>query len=474
MEDQKNLIVVILAAGKGKRMLSNTPKAMHKILDKPMIHYVLKEAYRLNPRKVFVVTGFGHKELEAYLKENYPSALPVFQEKQLGTGHAVNMVSKYSEPDWKDVMVLPGDSPLICSTTLYALHESQRNGKHACSVLSALSENPSGYGRIIRNKRGELEKIVEESDATLEEKKIKEINSSIYCFDSTLLFKYLQNLSPDNSQNEFYLPDIIEKIIASGQTASVFKADDPSEIFGVNDRLALAEAAKKMQKRINKELMLSFGVSMPDPDSVYIGDEALFSQDVIVYPNTCIFGKTEIGSGCVIGPSVQLSDCCIGKNTIINSAVLKEVKLGENNNIGPFTYVRPGTITDDNVKIGGFCEVKKSIIGKNSKIPHLTYIGDTEMGQNVNVGASSVTCNYNGYEKNKTIIGNNVFIGSDTMLIPPVKIGNGALVAAGSTITEDVPDNALALARGKQVNIEDGAKKYRAKKEFKKNEGANK
>lgn len=474
MEVQKNLIIVILAAGKGKRMLSDTPKAMHKILDKPMIHYVLKEAYLLNPRKVFVVTGFGHEELEAYLNEKYPSVQTVFQEKQLGTGHAVNVVRKFAEPDWEDVMVLPGDSPLIRSKTLNALHDCQQSGKHAAAVLSAQVEDPAGYGRIIRNKKGELLKIIEEADANLEEKKIKEINSSIYCFDSSLLFKFLSELSPDNLQNEFYLPDVIEKIIISGQTATVFTAEKSSEIFGVNDRFALAEAAKRLQRRINEELMLSAGVSMPDPDSVYIGDEVLFSQDVIIYPNTFIFGKTRIESGCIIGPSVQLSDCFIGKNTIINTAVLKEVKLGENNNVGPFTYIRPGTITDNNVKIGGFCEVKKSTIGKNSKIPHLTYIGDTEMGQNVNIGASSVTCNYNGYEKNKTIIGNNVFIGSDTMLIPPIKIGNGAIVAAGSAITENVPDNALALARGRQVNIEDGAKKYRAKKEIKKNEGANK
>ncbi len=472
MKDCKNLIIVILAAGKGKRMLSHTPKVLHKILDKPMIHYVLKEAYKLNPSRIYVVTGFGHEELENYLSTNYPMAIPVFQEEQLGTGHAVNMVKKYYAKDWDEVMVLPGDSPLIKSKTLENLYASQQSRDNSCSLVSSVTGNPAGYGRIVKNAKDEVVKIVEERDACEEEKKICEINSSIYCFRASVLFDYLKRLKTNNSQNEFYLTDIIEEMIKEGHRVSAFKAEDILEVFGVNDRLALSRVSKIMQKRINEELMMFSGVSMTDPDSAYIGDDVVISNDVTIHPNTFIFGKSIIESGCIIGPSVQLNDCHIGKNTIINSAVLTEAKLGENNNIGPFTYVRPGTTTDDKVKIGGFCEVKKTKVGKNSKIPHLTYIGDTDIGQNVNIGASSVTCNYNGYRKNKTVIGNNVFIGSDTMMVPPVEIGDGAIVAAGSVITENVPQDSLAIARGKQVNIDNGAVRFRAKKEKEKNEGA--
>jgi bifunctional UDP-N-acetylglucosamine pyrophosphorylase/glucosamine-1-phosphate N-acetyltransferase len=472
MKACKNLIIVVLAAGKGKRMLSHTPKVLHRILDKPMIHYVLKEACKLNPSRVYVVTGFGHEELEKYLNENFPMAIPVFQEEQLGTGHAVNMVRKYYDSDWDDVMVLPGDSPLIKSKTLEKLIDSQHDKNLSCSLLSSIIEDPYGYGRIVKNEKDEVIRIVEERDAYDSEKKICEINSSIYCFKAAALFDYLKKLKTDNSQNEFYLTDIIEEMIKDGHKAAALKAEDALEALGVNDRLALSGVTKIMQRRINEELMKFSGVSMTDPESAYIGDEVVISRDVIIHPSTFIYGKSTIGSGCIIGPSAQLYDCHIGKNTVINSTVLIEAKLGENNNVGPFTYVRPGTVTDDKVKIGGFCEVKKSKIGRSSKIPHLTYIGDTEIGQNVNIGASSVTCNYDSFRKNRTIIGNDVFIGSDTMLVPPVEIGNGAIVAAGSVITENVPEDALAIARSKQVNIEGGAVKFRAKKEKEKNEGA--
>ena len=474
MKACKNLIIVILAAGKGKRMLSHTPKVMHRILDRPMIHYVLKEAYKLNPEEVYVVTGFGNEELEKYLSENYPMAIPVLQKEQLGTGHAVSMVKKYLSADWKEIIILPGDSPLITSKTLEALYMSQQEKDFSCSLISSITDNPFGYGRIVKNEKNEVIKIIEERDATDQEKKICEINSSIYCFKAAVLFDYLKDLKPDNSQNEFYLTDVIEKMIKDKHMVSTFMAEDLLEVTGVNDRLALSKVTKIMQRRINEKLMLFSGVTLTDPDSVYIGDDVNISNDVIIQPNTFIFGKSSIGSGSIIGPLVQLYDCHIGANTSINSAVLIEAEIGANNNIGPFSYIRPGTVTGDKVKIGGFCEVKKSRVGKNSKIPHLTYIGDTEIGNNVNIGASSVTCNYDGYRKNKTVIGNNVFIGSDTMLVPPVEIGNGAIVAAGSVITENVPDNSLAIARNTQVNVEGGAAKYRAKKEMEKNEGADK
>jgi len=474
MNDSKKLKIIVLAAGKGKRMLSSTPKVMHNILDKPMLYYVLKQAYLLNPSCVYVVTGFGSEQIELFLQDSFPKAIPVFQNQQLGTGHAVNMVKKYLDDSWEEVLVLTGDSPLIQAKTLENLYENQKEGDYSCTILTSVMESPQGYGRIIKDDCGNVVKIIEESDASLQEKKIKEINSSIYCFKSKDLFDYLKRIKPENSQKEFYLTDIVEEMIKDNRRVSTVIADNYLDILGVNDRLALSNAAKIMQRRINENLMLAGGVTITDIDSAYISDDSIISKDTTILPNTFVYGKTVIESECIIGPSVQLYDCHIGKGTRINSAVLIEANIGNNNNIGPFSYVRPGTITDNTVKIGGFCEVKNSQIGKNSKIPHLTYIGDTEMGDNVNIGASSVTCNYDGFRKNKTIIGNNVFIGSDTMMVPPVKIGNGAIVAAGSVITENVPDNYLAVARGRQVNIEDGAVKYRKKKEIEKDEGANK
>ena len=326
MKACKNLIIVILAAGKGKRMLSHTPKVMHRILDRPMIHYVLKEAYKLNPEEVYVVTGFGNEELEKYLSENYPMAIPVLQKEQLGTGHAVSMVKKYLSADWKEIIILPGDSPLITSKTLEALYMSQQEKDFSCSLISLITDNPFGYGRIVKNEKNEVIKIIEERDATDQEKKICEINSSIYCFKAAVLFDYLKDLKPDNSQNEFYLTDVIEKMIKDKHMVSTFMAEDLLEVMGVNDRLALSKVIKIMQRRINEKLMLFSGVTLTDPDSVYIGDDVNISNDVIIQPNTFIFGKSSIGSGSIIGPLVQLYDCHVGANTSINSAVLIEAE----------------------------------------------------------------------------------------------------------------------------------------------------
>ncbi|MCL5071640.1 MAG: bifunctional UDP-N-acetylglucosamine diphosphorylase/glucosamine-1-phosphate N-acetyltransferase GlmU [Actinobacteria bacterium] len=464
MKFAKNLTVVILAAGKGKRMLSSTPKVLHNIIDKPMIYYALKEAEKLNADNIFVITGHEHEVLEKYLADNFPEVKPVYQEKQMGTGHAVSLLKSHADEKWQSVLVLTGDCPLIKSETLAALAASQQNGNYASCLVTALLDNPFGYGRVVKNRFGEIIRIVEESDATPDEKLIKEINTSIYCFDAEALFNNISSINSDNFQQEYYLTDIIEKFSDKNLKSSTLLIDDTSEILGINDRVQLSGVEKIMRKRINENFMAS-GVTITDPDSAFIGVDVHIENDVVIEPFSFIKGQTVIRKGCIIGPFVQLFDCEIDTGTIINSAVIKNARIGKNNNIGPYSYIRPGTITNENVKVGGFCEVKKSVIGSNSKIPHLSYIGDTEMGSNINIGASSVTCNYDGYRKNRTVIGDNVFIGSDTMLVPPVEIGKGAIVAAGSVITEDVPENAMALARGKQVNIEDGALNYRKKKE---------
>ena len=464
MDYLKNLNVVILAAGKGKRMISSTPKVLHDLIDKPMIYYVLQEALKLNPENIYVITGHEHKMLEDYLSDNFPQVIPVYQKVQSGTGHAVSLIKEYYNKEMESLMVLTGDCPLIKSDTLKSLAELQKSGNYACTVLSAVMENPYGYGRIVKNVSGEMIKIVEEADTTPQEKLIKEINTSVYCFNAKDLFDNIDSLNSNNHQKEYYLTDIIEKFTQNSLKTFVFIASDNQEASGVNDRVQLCAAEKIMRSRINEKLQY-FGVTITDPDSTFIGSEVKIESDVLIEPFSFINGKTIIKKGCIIGPFAQITDCEIESGTKINSAMIKNAKIGKNNNIGPFSYIRPGTVTNDKVKVGGFCEVKNSVVGSNSKIPHLSYIGDCEIGENVNIGASSVTCNYDGYRKNRTEIGDNVFIGSDTMLVPPVKIGKGSIVAAGSVITEDVPDDAMALSRGRQVNMPDGALKYRKKKE---------
>ena len=464
MDYLKNLSVVVLAAGKGKRMISSTPKVLHDLIDKPMIYYVLQEALKLNPENIYVVTGHEHKMLEDYLFDNFPQVVPVYQKVQSGTGHAVSLIKEYYNKEMESLMVLTGDCPLIKSDTLKSLAELQKSGNYACTVLSAVLENPYGYGRIVKNVSGEMIKIVEEADTTPQEKLIKEINTSVYCFNAKDLFDNIDSLNSNNIQKEYYLTDIIEKFTQNSLKTFVFIASDNREASGVNDRVQLCAVEKIMRNRINEKLQYS-GVTITDPDSTFIGIEVKIESDVLIEPFSFINGKTIIKKGCIIGPFAQITDCEIESGTKINSAMIKNAKIGKNNNIGPFSYIRPGTVTNDKVKVGGFCEVKNSVVGSNSKIPHLSYIGDCEIGENVNIGASSVTCNYDGYRKNRTEIGDNVFIGSDTMLVPPVKIGKGSMVAAGSVITEDVPDDAMALSRGRQVNMPDGALKYRKKNE---------
>jgi len=459
----KDLNVIILAAGKGKRMHSSIPKVLHNIIDKPMIYYVMSETYKLNPKNVYVITGFGHELLEEYIKNNFQKANCIYQKEQLGTAHAVSLVKEHIK-DNSNTLVLAGDCPLIESKTLKRLIASHEKQKSSCTILTAKMDNPYGYGRVIKNKLHEVIKIVEESDASKEEKLINEINTSIYCFDSIQLFNNIDFIKAQNNQGEYYLTDIIERFVSNNLKVSNMLVENNNEVLGVNDRIQLAIAEKLMRKKINERIM-SEGVTITDPNSTFISCEANIENDVIIQPFSFIFGKSTIKKNCIIGPFAQIYDSEIQENTVINSAVIKNAIIGKNNNIGPFSYIRPETVTNSNVKIGGFCEVKKSVIGKNSKIPHLSYVGDSEIGENVNIGASSVTCNYDGYKKNKTIIGNNVFIGSDTMLVPPVKIGDGVIVAAGSVITEDIPDNAMAISRGRQINKIDGAKKYREKKE---------
>lgn len=463
MEFSKDLSVVILAAGKGKRMRSETPKVLHKICGRPIIYYILKQILGLEPKNIFVVAGHKKQILKDYLGSEFTSVCTIEQDKQLGTGHAVKMVCDGADDFGHSMLVLSGDSPLITEETLKSLISLRDSEDSAAVILTSITDNPGGYGRIVKNKKGEVMRIVEEADASPSEKKINEVNSSSYCFDTKLLFENINSIDAKNSQGEYYLTDIIETLIKKGHKVATFTVADDNEVKGINDRLQLSEAGKIIRKKINTRLMEN-GVTIVDPDSAYIEDTVQIACDTIIEPSCFLKGATIIGENCTIGPFSQLTDAVVGRGSMINSSVIIGAEIGAENNIGPNSYIRPHTKTGQRVKIGAFCEIKKSIIDDDSKVPHLSYIGDTEIGKGVNIGASSVTVNYNGFSKSRTIIEDDAFIGSDTMLIAPVRIGRGAIVAAGSVITRDVGENVMAIERAKQKNIRNGAIKYKNRK----------
>ena len=463
MEFSKDLSVVILAAGKGKRMRSETPKVLHKVCGHPIIYYIIKQILGLGPKNIFVVAGHKKQHLKDYLAGEFTSVRTIEQDKQLGTGHAVKMVRDGAGDFGRSMLILSGDSPLITKETLKSLISLIARGNAAAVILTSITENPGGYGRVVKNEKGEVTRIVEEADASPSEKKINEVNSSSYCFDTKLLFENIGSIDTKNSQGEYYLTDIVETLIKKGHKVGTFIVADHNEVKGINDRSQLAEAGKIIRKKINKRLMEN-GVTIVDPDTAYIEDTVQIGSDTIIEPSCFLKGNTVIGDNCTIGPFSQLTDTIIGQGSIINSSVIIGAEIGTENNIGPNSYIRPDTKTGQRVKIGAFCEIKKSTVDDGSKVPHLSYVGDTEIGKGVNIGASSVTVNYNGFSKARTIIEDGAFIGSDTMLIAPVRIGRGAIVAAGSVITRDVGENVMAIERAKQKNIRNGAIKYKNRK----------
>ena len=451
---------VILAAGKGKRMRSAHPKVLHKVGGKPMLLHVCEAARKAGVDKQIVVVGHGREKL----LENLPELNYVVQEEQLGTGHAVFQAKEAIGADVERVLVLCGDTPLLTSATLKNLIQHHEKTGAVATILTAEIENPYGYGRILRDSSGSVKKIVEHRDASPEELLIIEINSGTYIFEKTDLFAALDRLTPDNSQGEYYLTDVISVFFSQGKKVSAFKTEDADEIQGINDRVQLAVAEEILRNRKNRELMLS-GVTLIDPSTTYIDTNVEIGQDTIIFPHTFIQGNSVIGSGCQVGPSCRLQDCVLGDNSVVQYSVLVESRFGQGCKIGPFAYVRPGSDVRDNVKIGDFVEVKKCKIGAGSKVPHLTYLGDSEIGEGVNVGAGTITCNYDGEKKHKTIISDNAFIGSNSNLVAPIEIGKEAYIAAGSTITENVPEGALAIARERQT-IKEGwvGKKGKRKK----------
>jgi len=446
-----NASAIILAAGAGTRMKSKKPKVAHEMLGKPLIRWVVDAARDAGVADI--VSVLGHQREQVIPLVEGDSAI-VFQEKMLGTADAVAVCKEAFKDFEGSLLVLSGDSPLITPATIKALVEQREKEQAAVVVLTMHHENPFGYGRIVRDSQGGIERIVEQKDCTKEEAEITECNSGFYCFDAKALFAALEQVSDDNAQGEFYLTDVLAICRNEGRAVSALITETPEECVGINSRLQLAEATKYIQQRINR-CHMDAGVTMLDPDSVWIGPDVVISEDVELLPMTFLFGKTVIGSDSVIGPNTRLTNTVVGSGCVVDETIALDARVDDCATCGPRSYLRPGAHLCENAKAGTHVEIKKSTIGPGSKVPHLSYIGDTIIGVNANIGAGTITCNYDGENKHQTVIGDNVFVGSDSMLVAPVAIGDGATVGAGSVITKDVPAHALALARSRQTEILD-------------------
>lgn len=454
-----DLVAIILAAGKGTRMKSKLPKVLHKVGGKPMVEHVMEAAEEAGVSRKIVVVGFGSEKVMEFIGGR---AKVVLQAEQLGTGHAVLQAEPALQGKKGTALILCGDTPLLVGEELEKFCQAHKASGAAVSVLTAKTATPFGYGRIVRNKDGNVEKIVEEKDATEAEKTITEINTGIYCLEYPLAFQLLHSLSTNNAQGEYYLTDILTKCREQGEKVAGILTEDFSMVMGINSRKQLAEAEGIMRERILDKLM-GEGVSIMDPASTFIEASVKIGRDTVIYPFTWLEGKTVIGEDCEIGPNVRLQDVEIGDGNHIQFTYGHECKVENNVTMGPYIHLRPNTLIHDKVKIGNFVEVKNSTVGVGTKLPHLTYIGDSDIGGGVNMGCGCITVNYNGKKKYRTIIEDDAFVGCNSNLVAPVKVGKGSYVAAGSTITKDVPENSLGVGRGRQVNIDGWAEKYRQK-----------
>lgn len=451
MENSLNITAVILAAGKGTRMKSALPKVLHKAGGRTMLAQVLHQVRAAGIADCCVVVGHGAEQVRASLPQEAGLRFAL-QMPQLGTGHCVQQAMPHIAPNCDAIMIVCGDTPLLTAKTLAALCEKFRATGVDGLILTADLPDPTGYGRIIRAAGGNVCAIVEEKDATAEQKAVREINTGAYIFRHAALKQALAQLDNNNAQGEYYLTDVIRLIAEAGGHIDTLTTADPIETTGVNDRVQLAEAAAELYRRKAQELMLS-GVTIIDPANTYIDQQVTVGQDTIIYPGCQLRGDTHIGAGCTIDGDCIITDSVIGDNCTLTKCVLDQAEAASGANIGPFAYLRPGTRLGENVKIGDFAEVKNAVIGAGSKIPHLSYIGDAEVGSGVNIGCGAITCNYDGVNKHKTIIGDDVFIGSNTNLVAPVSVGRGAFVGAGSTITKEVAAGALAVERARQTEI---------------------
>jgi len=444
---------LILAAGKGTRMKSDRIKVLHEVAGQPMVCWPLNAAREAGAEELVVVVGHQAEQVRERLNDEAGLRIAL-QAEQLGTGHAVACGLPALSGNSTTVLILCGDTPLLTGATLQRLADAHDASKVAVTVLTARLADPFGYGRIVRDSTGKVQRIVEQKDATPEEAAISEVNSGIYCMELDFLRAHIDNLGSDNAQNEYYLTDLVAIAVAEQRGCVAVIADDAQEIMGVNDRVQLSQAGRLLRERINIRLMQG-GVTLIDPERTYIDAGVVIGTDTEIWPGCVLRGKTVIGKGCLLESNVQVCDCTLGDHVHLKSgSVLAEAVLQHEVAVGPMAHLRPGTVLHDQVKIGNFVETKKAVLGAGSKASHLTYLGDAEIGQEVNVGCGTITCNYDGVNKHKTVIGDNVFVGSDVQLVAPVTVGRGALIAAGTTVTQDVPPDSLAISRTPQVNKE--------------------
>ncbi|MEB7754951.1 bifunctional UDP-N-acetylglucosamine diphosphorylase/glucosamine-1-phosphate N-acetyltransferase GlmU [Staphylococcus pseudoxylosus] len=446
---------IVLAAGKGTRMKSKKYKVLHDVAGKSMIEHVVDNVKQSGVEQLVTIVGHGAQNVKETLGD---ASLYSFQEEQLGTAHAVKMASEHLKDKQGTTLVVCGDTPLITAATLKSMVEHHENAKAQATVLSATAENPYGYGRILRDSAQRLTKIVEQKDASETERQINEISSGIFAFDNQVLFEKLELVRNENAQKEYYLPDVLSLILDDKGNVEIYHTDDFEEIMGVNDRVMLGEAEKAFKKRINEQHMRN-GVTIVDPATTYIGADVIIGEDTVIEPGVKLAGNTVIGEDTIVGQYAEITNSKIGSNVTIKQSVINEAIVGNHANIGPFAQLRPGADLGEKVKVGNFVEVKKSVVKTGAKLPHLSYIGDAEIGERTNVGCGSITVNYDGINKFKTIIGNDSFIGCNTNLVAPITLGDRSFIAAGSTITDNVPQDSLALARARQTTKEGYLKK---------------
>jgi bifunctional UDP-N-acetylglucosamine pyrophosphorylase/glucosamine-1-phosphate N-acetyltransferase len=431
---------VILAAGQGTRMHSSIPKVMHLLLGRPLIEYVLDSAEKASGAKPVMVVGYGAQVIQQSLGER---ADYVVQEPQLGTGHAVQQAEPALSGNSDLVLVLLGDMPLLETETLKRVIQAQQSNAGPITMLTLVSDTSHGFGRVVRDEKGAVKAIVEEAQATPQQLAIRELNASVYCFAADWLWEALKHV-PISPKGEYYLTDLIEIAVAEGQSVQALILDDPGEGIGVNTRLHLSEAEAILRARINREWMLA-GVTMVDPHNTYIEPGVKIGQDTTIWPNTYLRGDTIVGEACILGPDTIVTDSRLGNRCKVLASVLESAQISDDVDVGPFAHLRKGAHLDRGVHMGNFGEVKNSYLGPGVKMGHFSYIGDATIGPDVNIGAGTITCNFDGEKKNHTEIGAGAFIGSDTMLVAPLKIGEGARTGAGAVVTKDVPDHTLAV-----------------------------
>ena len=458
--DRRELVALVLAAGLGKRMQSKWSKLLHSLAGRPMVRHVVEATKKVGVTRAVVVVGNQAEEVRQAVGDHDKKIAFAYQKEQLGTGHAVLCAEKLLDGHAGDVLILNGDLPALKPETLDAFVAFHRAHGAPMTLLTTVIPDPRGYGRVIRNYGGEVARVVEEADATPDERATQEINCGIYCVDAAALFRPLRRATRDNAQGEIYLTDLVSILHHDGRPVAAYRHAEAPEVLGVNDRRELAAAARSLYRR-KADLLMVEGVSLIDPERTYIDAEVTIGRDSVIEPGVMIGGASRLGTDVRVGAGSRITDSILGDGTVVLPyCVIDRSKVARGCRIGPFAHLRPDTALDDEVRIGNFVETKKAHLGRGSKASHLSYLGDAVIGRDVNIGAGTITCNYDGVEKHRTVIEDEVFVGSDTTLVAPVRLRKGSFIGAGSTITKDVPQQALALSRGRQENKEGWARRF--------------